>query len=132
VAETPRSRAGTAAAAPGPPSTPHGAATCSPSGSALTVAALPGARLAYDKDCLAVPAGADFTITFDNQDNGVPHTVDFVNDDSATQTFFSTGRTIGPAKQTFTAPISQFPGPGTYHFRCLIHPAQMVGTFIIR
>ena len=109
-----------------------GVDTCEPSGSAIAVVALPNARLAFDKACLAVPAGRDFTLTFDNQDNGVPHTVDFRAGRESAQNFYTTGQTTGPNKQTFTVAINKFPGTGTYHFRCTVHPTQMQGTFIIK
>lgn len=108
------------------------AATCSPSGSTITIAALPNARLAWDKDCLAVPAGQEITVTFDNQDNGVPHSFAILASHESSQVFFSTGQTTGVKKMDFKVAANKLPGPGTYHFHCEVHPAQMMGTFIIK
>lgn len=112
----------------------HGATTaaCSPSGPAITITALPNARLAWDKDCLAVPAGQDITVTFDNQDNGVPHSFAILASHDSSQIFFSTGQTTGVKKMDFKLPANKLPGPGTYHFHCEVHSAQMMGTFIIK
>jgi plastocyanin len=112
----------------------HGAAaaTCDPSGTTITIAALPNSRLAWDKDCLAVAAGQDFTVTFDNQDKDIPHSFAILASHESNQVFFSTGQTIGPKKGDFKVAANKLPGPGTYHFHCEVHPAQMMGTFIIK
>ena len=112
----------------------HGAtnATCSPSGNTITIEALPNARLAWDKDCLAVPAGQDITVTFDNQDNGVPHSFAILQSHTSSQIYFSTGQTVGVKKMDFKITANKLPGPGTYHFHCEVHPDQMNGTFIIK
>lgn len=116
--------------------TEHGhtgaAATCSPSGATITIAALPNARLAWDKDCLAVTAGQDFTVTFDNQDNGVPHTFAILAEHTGTQVFYTTGQTVGVKKMDFKVTANKLPRAGTYHFHCEVHPTQMQGTFIIK
>lgn len=107
-------------------------ATCEPSGTNISIEALPNARLAWDKDCLAVPAGKDITVTFDNEDNGVPHSFAVLVSHESSQIFYSTGQTTGVKKMDFTIPANKLPGPGTYHFHCEVHPAQMMGTFIIK
>lgn len=108
------------------------AAACSPTGSTITITALPNARLAWDKDCLAVNAGQDFTVTFDNQDKDVPHSFAILASHESNQVFFTTGQTVGPTKMDFTVLANKLPGPGTYHFHCEVHPTQMMGTFIIK
>ncbi len=112
----------------------HGAstATCSPSGPTIAIQALPNARLAWDKDCLAVPAGQDITVTFDNEDNGVPHSFAVLASHESSQVFFSTGQITGVKKMDFKIAANKLPGPGTYHFHCEVHPTQMMGTFIIK
>lgn len=70
---------------------------------------------------LTVDAGAQVTLTFDNQDS-LSHNIDIV-DVAKTDIFGGPGqRTI-----TFTAPE-----PGTYAYRCDVHPGAMRGTLIVR
>jgi plastocyanin len=86
-------------------------------------------NLAFDTSTITVPAGAEVTVNFDNMDDGIPHNVAVYTDSSATEEIF-VGETItGPAETTytFTAPEE----PGTYFFRCDIHPQQMTGDFIV-
>jgi len=76
-----------------------------------------------------VPAGANVTVNFDNMDDGIPHNVAVYTNASAAEEIF-VGETItGPAQTTytFTAPDE----PGTYFFRCDVHPQQMTGDFIV-
>jgi plastocyanin len=121
------------AASTAPPTTAAAATpTCTASGSAISITALPNAALKFDKNCLAVPAGKDFTVTFDNQDSGVPHSFAILLSHTSSQIFYSTGQVTGPNKMTYTVAISKLPGPGTYHFHCEVHPDQMNGTFIVQ
>ena len=87
-------------------------------------------NVSFDKNTITVPAGARVTINFNNRDSGVPH--DFaVYDTQAAQTVIFRGNIIsGPEKTTynFVAPNT----PGTYFFRCDVHPGQMNGRFIVQ
>jgi plastocyanin len=69
-----------------------------------------------------VAAGAQVTITFDNQDPAVLH--DLVVFDSGGSRVAETEVFEGPASRvvTFT------PAAGTYPFTCTVHPQQMRGT----
>ncbi|MGI5938453.1 MULTISPECIES: cupredoxin domain-containing protein [Methanoculleus] len=85
-------------------------------------------NFAFNKKRITVPAGAEVTINFDNRDEGIPHNVAVYTDSSAA-TAISIGEIItGPARATytFTAPAK----PGTYFFRCDVHPS-MNGEFIV-
>ncbi len=75
-------------------------------------------------------AGQQVTINFDNQDAGVPHNVSFYTNKSASQAIYTGEIITGPTTNTeqFTAPSA----PGTYFFRCDVHPDQMYGTFIVK
>ena len=77
---------------------------------------------AFDKSTITVPAGAQVTVNFDNQDSGTPHNFAVYTDSNATTSIFIGQVITGPAKTTytFTAPSA----PGTYFFRCDIHPTQ--------
>ena len=82
----------------------------------------------FDKSCLAAPAGQAFTITFNNQDAGVPHDVAIYTNSSATTTLFKGAVVTGPTTTTYHVPALK---AGTYYFRCDIHPTQMTGTFVV-
>ena len=101
------------------------AASCAPSGTSLQVSAQ---NVKFDKSCLAAPANQAFTITFDNQDAGVPHDVAIYTSSSATTTLFKGAVVTGPTTTTYHVPALK---AGTYYFRCDIHPTQMFGTFIV-
>ncbi|MGZ8625008.1 MAG: cupredoxin domain-containing protein, partial [Actinomycetota bacterium] len=74
------------------------------------------------------PAGKPFSIAFDNQDPGVPHNVAIYTDDSATESLFVGELVPGPKKVTYeVGPLD----PGTYFFRCDVHPTTMTGTFVV-
>jgi plastocyanin len=87
-------------------------------------------NVAFDQKSITVPVGARVTIDFSNRDSGIPHNFALYRDVSAAESIFSGEIIIGPAtaRYEFTAP----PVPGTYFFRCDIHPAMMYGDFIVR
>ena len=99
-------------------------ATCSPSGAQLEITAK---NNAYDKDCLATPAGQAFTITFHNDDAGTSHNVDIVT--SASGELFKGTTVTGVTTTTYHAGSLK---PGTYEFKCDVHPDTMHGTFIVK
>ena len=86
-------------------------------------------NVAFDKSTITVPAGASVTINFNNMDAQVPHNFAVYTNSSATTKIFQ-GATItgGTTTYTFTAPST----PGTYFFRCDVHPTLMTGTFIVQ
>jgi plastocyanin len=106
--------------APGPPAPPP--APCRPSGTEVQVTAR---NLAFDKDCLAAPAGSAFTIRFDNADPGIPHNVSVLSDN---QPRFTGEIVNGPEVVTYRVNALQ---AGTFDFRCDVHP-QMRGTFVVQ
>jgi plastocyanin len=79
---------------------------------------------------ITVPAGKSITVNFDNQDSGIPHNFAVYTNSSATSPIFVGDNITGPARitYTFTAPST----PGTYFFRCDVHPTQMTGAFIVQ
>jgi predicted lipoprotein with Yx(FWY)xxD motif/plastocyanin len=85
--------------------------------------------IAFDTNSISVPAGASVTINFNNKDT-VPHNFSLYTDSSATPPAIFQGQIVtGPATVTynFKAPTT----PGTYFFRCDIHPTIMTGSFIV-
>lgn len=129
VGPAPERAADGEAAAPAPtapsplPTTPG--APCQPAGSELRVVA---EGIAFDQGCLAAPAGKPFTIEFQNDDAGIPHNVAIYTDPSATTSLFVGEIFAGPDGRTYQVPPLD---PGTYFFRCDVHPTQMTGTFVV-
>ena len=112
--------------APGSPSpSPTETAACSPAGTKLTISAM---NAVFDTDCLAAPAGRPFTIAFDNMDPGVPHNVSIYTDSSAATALFTGDLAAGPTTVTYDVGALK---PGTYYFRCDVHPTTMFGTFVV-
>jgi plastocyanin len=87
--------------------------------------------LKFDRRTINASPGAPVTVTFDNQDPGVPHNVAFYTNRSAAATdkIFAGQLITGPStvEERFTAPDS----PGNYYFRCDAH-TDMNGTFSVR
>lgn len=99
------------------------------SGSQSAAVDLAAENIAFDKGTITVPAGAKVAINFNNKDSGVPHNFAVYTDSSANTAIFKGNIITGPARTTytFTAPDK----PGTYFFRCDLHPVQMTGQFVV-
>ncbi|MFH0768224.1 MAG: cupredoxin domain-containing protein [Chloroflexota bacterium] len=82
---------------------------------------------AFDKSTLIVQANTRVTLVFDNKDS-VPHNVAIYTDSSATNLIFRGDIFSGPKVMNyeFTTPAT----PGTYFFRCDVHPFMM-GSFVV-
>ncbi|MFB3764781.1 MAG: cupredoxin domain-containing protein [Methanotrichaceae archaeon] len=87
-------------------------------------------NIAFNQTSITVPAGANVTMYFDNQDSGVPHNFAVYDSPSASETIFQGKIITGSSKivYTFTAPSEA----ATYFFRCDIHPTTMTGRFIVQ
>ena len=77
---------------------------------------------AWVETALTAPAGAPFTLGFDNQDNGMPH--DVVIKDAGGAEVFKTDIVTGPKATVYDVPAIT---AGPYTFICSIHP-NMTGT----
>lgn len=111
---------GAPAASPAPPATPQATATPAASAAPVAVAANP-ARIvdfAFDPATIAVPAGSKVTWTHAGQ---APHTV------TADNKLFDSGRLTAGQSFEFT-----FDTPGTYAYKCEIHPGRMTGTVVVQ
>ena len=99
------------------------------SGGGLVTVDLMAKNIQFNRSSITVPAGSQVTIEFDNEDAGIPHNFAVYTSSSATTTIFKgtiiTG--IATTTYTFTAPTT----PGTYYFRCDVHPNMMYGSFIV-
>jgi plastocyanin len=89
----------------------------------LSVAA---SGLAFDTNCIQIPAGQKVTIHFDNKDAGTPHNIAvYPSEQELTNPLFQGEVITGPKTTDYTV------GPldaGEYYFHCDVHPT-MNGTF---
>jgi len=99
-------------------------ATCSPSGTTLTLTAN-GTK--FNTDCLAAPAGQAFKINFDNKDQ-TAHNIQILESHSASEALFDAG-IVQPGLRTLDVPALK---AGTFAFHCKFHPGQMSGTFVVK
>lgn len=85
-------------------------------------------NIAFDTDTITVPAGSEVTVNFDNRD-AVPHNFAVYENSAGENPIFVGEIFTGPAQMTytFTAPEE----PGTYFFRCDVHPGTMNGDVIV-
>jgi plastocyanin len=101
----------------------------SPAAGAVTVNLIAD-NFAFDTNTVTVPAGAQVTLNFTNRDPNIPHNFAAYTDSSAATPIF-VGQVINgvsSTRYTFTAPST----PGTYFFRCDVHPTTMTGQFIVQ
>jgi plastocyanin len=98
-------------------------------------AAPPGAvvitahQLAFNQKTVDAPAGKAFDIQFDNQATGIPHNVSVYTDSSAKTALFTGPIVTGPKTVTYHVKALD---PGSYFFRCDVHPTQMTGTLVVK
>ena len=84
--------------------------------------------LAFQPAELTVPGEGQVTISFDNQDAGIPHNIHvFEGEDASAPSLFSGPLVTGPAKHDYSFAA---PPPGSYFFHCDVHP-QMTGTLTV-
>jgi plastocyanin len=87
----------------------------------------------FDVKDLTADAGKPVTVTLDNQDAGVQHNWALYESESAakknSQPIASSPIKEGPNTSSVTFTVQK---PGTYFFRCDVHPTQMTGTLVIR
>ena len=103
-------------------------ATTATPGTPVTIS-LVAQGMAFDKSTITVSPGASVTINFNNKDS-VAHNFALYTDSSASPPAIFQGQIITASTTTykFTAPTT----PGTYFFRCDVHPTMMTGNFIVQ
>ena len=115
----------------GPVATPPASGSRGPTGECaaasngeLTVTAQ---GLAFDTNCIQIPAGQKVTIHFDNKDAGTQHNIAvYPSSTEVTNPLFRGDPVTGPDSTDYSV------GPlkaGEYYFQCDFHPPQMNGTF---
>lgn len=87
-------------------------------------------NMAFNTSTITVPTGAQVTIRFNNNDQGISHNFAVYNDSSASTRIFNGEiiQGVSSTVYTFKAPTK----PGTYFFRCDVHPITMTGQFIVK
>jgi plastocyanin len=97
----------------------------------LTISSPASPPLSFDTTMLSATAGSQVTVTYTNNEPGVPHDWHVFNGpDSSSPTLASTQIITGPGTTdsvTFTAPTQT----GNYFFWCDVHPTIMTGTLVI-
>ncbi|MDQ3992000.1 MAG: cupredoxin domain-containing protein [Actinomycetota bacterium] len=92
---------------------------------AAEITAPPGAITeGFDRQQLTLPANAEATITFHNEDPGVPHNVAIYTDETAAEAVFTGDIVTGEDTIDYTF---EAPDRGQYFFRCDVHPTTMTG-----
>lgn len=74
--------------------------------------------------------GVEVTVVLDNRDAGVLHNIAVYTNPSATTIIYQGELHTGPmiTNEVFTAPAT----PGTYFFKCDVHPDTMTGAYIVQ
>jgi plastocyanin len=104
-----------------------GGASPTPTRQAVTVTVVAKNR-AFDTNTIRVPANSRVTIKLENKDPD-PHNIAVYDTPEAEQEIFVSDTISGSGSSTsgeFDAPP-----PGTYFFRCDVHPVTMTGQLIV-
>ncbi len=117
--------AGGAASAAPASSTAGGSGGGTPSGPVVKLVAQ---NIAYDQTEISAPADTPFTISFDNQDAGIPHNVAIHKDSPTGEVVFQGDIITGVAQKDYAVPALP---AGTYAFVCTVHP-NMTGTLTVK
>jgi plastocyanin len=109
------------------PTTAPGGPTASPTEDKGEQVKIKAKNFAFDLTTITVPAGSRVVVEFENEDQAA-HNVAFYTSPSLSATIYKGEIITGPRTitYTFTAPAT----PGTYYFRCDVHPI-MDGQFIV-
>jgi plastocyanin len=100
-----------------------------PSAPGETIIQLVAVNLEFDTRTLTAASGAPVAIQFDNQDASVLHNFALFTDASASQPIFVGDLITGPDVITYNFDA---PAPGSYFFRCDVHPDTMTGAFNVQ
>jgi len=111
----------------GGPPTPVASGSPIPPGAATVHVSATGSQ--FDSSMLSAPANQAFTIAFANEDRGLSHNVAVYKDSSASALLFRGAFVTGPKTVVYQVPALP---PGTYFFRCDVHPDRMVGTIVVK
>ena len=82
--------------------------------------------LAFDTDQIDLPAGQPTTLTFDNEDAGVPHNIAIYSDDSLSEVLFQGTQFPGIATEEYQIPDARR-GDVLLPLRCPPHDERLGG-----
>jgi plastocyanin len=111
-----------------PPASNSGPPPTAPAGT--TALEITASNLAFDKTTLNAPAGQPVQLTMHNRDAGIPHNVAIYTNRSVSQSIFKGDLHTGPGDKVYSIPANS--NPGTYFFRCDVHPDTMTGNFVVQ
>ena len=96
----------------------------------LTDVTVSAANVKFDTSTITLAANKQVTVHFDNKDSpSVQHNVAFYESESATKKIYE-GKTIpGGSSADYSF---KTPKPGTYFFRCDVHPTSMTGKLVVK
>lgn len=100
------------------PTTPSEVAAPPPMGLTITAA-----DVAFEPATLVAPAGVPLLVTFQNTDDGIPHSLRLLAPPAFQRTLLETEVLAGPAESTMAIPGL---APGPYRFDCSVHPNMTV------
>ena len=110
--------------------TPAKPISTSPAAGQPVTVELTAVQMSFSTSTISVPAGAQVTVNFHNNDSGIPHNLALYTDSTAKTSIYVGQVITGISSVTykFTAPAT----PGTYFFRCDVHANSMTGKFIVQ
>ena len=111
------------------PQAENGAPPPTPGAPGESVLQLVAQNLEFDQRALTATSGAPITVQLDNRDASVPHNFAVYVDQSVAQPVFVGDLVTGPAVESYTF---DSPAPGSYFFRCDVHPDTMTGSLTVR
>jgi cytochrome c oxidase subunit 2 len=83
----------------------------------------------WNTNCLAVPAGAPFTVLVSNLDAGIEHNFGVYDSPGRKRTLFQSPRFAGVTERTFE--LQALP-KGHYYFECNVHGPAMSGALVVK
>lgn len=86
-------------------------------------------NISFDTETLVVKASLETTVRFENKDAGVLHNLAVYRAPNAREAIFKGELITGRNATSYTF---EAPAPGTYFFRCDVHPDQMTGSLVVR
>jgi plastocyanin len=109
------------------PTTMTGTITSSEGGSGGGGPTVKAESLTFNTSEIDLTAGQPTTLTFDNEDAGIPHNIAIYTDDSLSKTLFQGEQFPGVDTREYVIPALD---PGTYFFHCDVHPT-MNGSVVV-
>lgn len=82
-----------------------------------------GENIEFDLPEVTLQANTDVTVTFDNEDSGIPHNFTVWDSEAQNEVLAETSTFNGVATESVTFSLP----PGEYYFNCTVHPS-MEGT----